>query len=325
MVRSVSLLCLMLLAGASLMPLAARAAVVDGLYQGDVAAEGSDVASGATAAEALRQVIVRLTGRQSAATDPALAALYGQAARFVTTVRATAAGRVLVDFDPAVLQEALVRAGQKLWSGERPTTLVVLVNARAGGNKGTTDDLRRMVATTAQRRGLPVLFSSPLASDSGLYADLSQGQASAALEWAHRSGAEAVLVGLVADGGMHWYWSGPAGDGATVASAPEAVEALADRYGSVFATAVVAPTGFKVEVRGVGDLASAVHLQTALQSLPQMRSVRIEALPDANSLRLRLQFDGDAATLARAAVAVAAAGVRVLPSDTSELRWELGP
>jgi len=301
----------------------AQGVVVEGLYQGEVGLEAGEAGSGATAAEALRQVVVRVTGRRAAASDPALSGLFGQASRFVKTVRTTAAGQVLVDFDPPTLSEALTRAGQKLWSADRPATLVVLLSVRPG-TKGPGEDLRRALATAAQRRGVPLLFAPPLAAESSLYGELLPGRASAALDLARRSGAEGVLVGVLTEAATHWSWSGPAGDGVYEGGAAEAVDSLADRYGSQWAASGGSTSGYLVEVRGLGDLAALVRLQTVLQVLPQMHSVRLEAIvPESNTVRFRIQFEGDAEVLSRAAVT--SAGVGVLPTVAGVVRWEVRP
>ncbi len=60
-------------------PATVLGAVVEGLYEGTGAGDATDAGRAAAAADALRQVVVRLTGRREAATDPALAALVRQA------------------------------------------------------------------------------------------------------------------------------------------------------------------------------------------------------------------------------------------------------
>jgi hypothetical protein len=106
--------------------------------------------------------------------------------------------------------------------------------------------------------------------------------------------------------------------------AAEAVDSLADRYGSQWAASGGSTSGYLVEVRGLGDLAALVRLQTVLQALPQMHSVRLEAIvPESNTVRFRIQFEGDAEVLSRAAVT--SAGVGVLPTVAGVVRWEVRP
>ena len=287
-------------------PGAARGAAVEGLYEGTGAGDATDAGRAAAASAALRQVVVRLTGRRSAATDPALAAVYADARRFARTFRSAAGNQFVVAFDPEPLEAALLQAGQRLWSAERPLTLVLLVSERPGAPRslggGAEPELRRSVIAAAQLRGLP------LAWPSGLPASLEQARLDDALggrleplrDLARQYGADAVLLGRVTAAATAWSWSGPAGEGSATGAADEGVQALADRLGAQFASSGARAGQIDAVVRGVRDLAGYALASGGLAALANVRSVFLEEA-SGESLRFRLAFDGEPDALRRAA------------------------
>jgi hypothetical protein len=294
-----------LLAGllAAGLPGAAHGVAVEGLYEGTGAGDATDGGRAAAATEALRQVVVRLTGRRAAATDPGLVALYADAPRLARTFRPSA-GNQVVAFDPEALEARLLQAGQRLWSRERPLTLVLLVNARPGAPRalGAEPEVRRAVMSAAQLRGLPLLWPTglppsiePLRADDAL-----AGRLEPLRDLARQYGADAVLVGRVAPGATSWVWAGPAGEGSANGGGDEGVQALADRFGAQFATAGVRAGQIDAVVRGVRDLAGYALAGNALAALANVRAVSLEEV-SGESLHFRVAFDGDADALRRAA------------------------
>ena len=83
------------------------AQVVPSLYGAVV----SDTDGQQAAQDAMRQVLVRLTGERDAAGDPALAGLVTDARRYVQLQRSTTAGATQVLFDAGALRDALSAAG----------------------------------------------------------------------------------------------------------------------------------------------------------------------------------------------------------------------
>ncbi len=295
-----------------------RAAVVEGLYEAVAAGEASDAGRAAAATEALRQVVVRLTGRRAAATDPSLAALYADARRFARTFRSAGGNQMAVAFDADALDAALLQAGQRLWSRERPLTLVVLVSARAATARAlataSEPDVRRAVTAAAQLRGLPLAWPTglPPALEQARAEDALAGRLEPLRDLARQFGADAVLLGRVGAAGIAWSWSGPAGDGSASGGGEEGVQALADRFGVQFASA--GPHGGQVDavVRNVRDLAGYAAASSALAGLPGVRSVVLEEA-SGEALRFRVAFDGDAETLRR----VARDSGRLAPDDAA--------
>ncbi|MBS0373363.1 MAG: DUF2066 domain-containing protein [Proteobacteria bacterium] len=287
-------------------PLPAPATTVDGLYEGIGAGDATEAGRAGAAADALRQVVVRVTGRRSAASDPALAALFVDAARYARTFRSAGGNQVSVAFDAEAVEARLVQAGQRLWSSERPLTLVVLVNLRPGAPRslsaGGDADVRRVVTATAQQRGLPILWPTgmPPALDQARADDAIAGRIEPMRDLARQYGADAVLLGRISTGTILWSWSGPAGEGGAPGAADEGVQALADRFGAQFATAGSRSGQIDAVVRGVRDLGGYAAAGNALAALPNVRALMLEEA-SGEALRFRVSFEGDAEALRRAA------------------------
>jgi hypothetical protein len=293
----------LLLAG---LPGIATAVAVDGLYEGTGTGDATDSGRAAAATDALRQVVVRLTGRRAAATDPALAPLYADARRMARTFRSAPGNQIVVAFDAEALEASLLQAGQRLWSRERPLTLVLLVSAKPGaprsfGGAGEAE-LRRAVATAGQLRGLPLLWPTglPASVEQVRVDDALAGRLEPLKELARQYGADALLVGRVTPAATSWAWTGPAGEGGVTGPGDEGVQALADRFGAQFASA--GPRGGRIDavVRGVHDLAGYALASNALAALANVHSVVLEEV-SGDALHYRVSFDGDADALRRAA------------------------
>ena len=283
----------------------AAGAVVEGLYDGTAAGSATEAGRAAAATDALRQVIVRLTGRRAAATDPALAALYADAPRLARTFRSIAGNQLVVSFDPEALEQALLQAGQRLWSRERPLTLILIVSTRPGAahtlSGAAEPDVRRAAAAAAQLRGLPLVWPTglPSGTEQARFDDAIAGRLDPLKDLARQYGADALLLARVAPGTVTWNWSGPAGEGGTSGAADEGVQALADRFGAQYATAGARAGQIDAVVRGVKDLAGYAQASSALAGVANVRSVVLEEV-SGDALRFRIGFEGDPDTLRRA-------------------------
>ena len=300
-------------------PRPALAAVsVAGLYEAVVAGEGGESGRAAAAVDALRLVVVRLTGQRAAAAEPALAAVYADARRYVQTFRTVPGGQVAVGFDGAAIEAALLGAGLRLWSRDRPLTLVVVVGDHAGGSRSlagsVAPELRQELERTAQLRGLPIVWAGNLepALEETAIADGLAGRLEPLRELAKRYAADGVLLGRATAAGMAWSWLGPAGSGSAVGAAGEAVHALADRYGAQFAVAAASRGRLLVAVAGVKDLAGYAAALAALAAIANVESVDLEEVAG-ERLRLRVAFGGEPDALRQA---VAHSG-RLLPDDAA--------
>jgi len=288
---------------AALAATAASAVAVPGLYEATVSGEAADASK--SAEEALRLVAVKLTGRRSAATDPGLGGLYGDARRYVQTLRSAGAGQVTVSFDPAALDAALVQAGQPLWSRERPATLVLLESERAGGTPllaAPDASQRRVMEQAAGERGLPLVWPPAgmlEVSSAALQVPGAQRDA-ALLDVAHRYRAEAVLLGRMSGSEIVWSALGPGAGAVLGGDASQVVHELADHYAQTLATSATAGvTKSLVIVSGITDLKTYAATLAYLGALSDVRSVEVDEA-SANTVRYLVDFRGDSAALERA-------------------------
>src|SRR5215470_11691429 len=170
--------------------------------------------SPASLQDAMREVLVRATGRRESATDPALANLISDAQNYVKGYSPSARGQQVV-FDGAALERAIVAAGRSVWDRNRPFTLLVLYPPPA---RSVEDTVRAELEQTAIARGLPVTLV-PLSPVDSAGNNLSR---EALMQMAQRYGGDAVLVGRgdagSANGQLQWTlhtnfssesWSGP--------------------------------------------------------------------------------------------------------------------
>src|SRR5262245_9836706 len=105
-------------------PANADAATVAHLYEATVPlADRSEAGQTAALQEAMRQVLVRVTGQRSAGYEPALTALIDDARRYVQQFRVVGSNQFFVGFDGARLERSIAATGQPVWGSERPATL----------------------------------------------------------------------------------------------------------------------------------------------------------------------------------------------------------
>jgi uncharacterized protein len=321
--------CVLLVALLALSAPLAPAATVVGLYEGTVPGDASETGRAAAADAALRQVVVRVTGRRGAASDAALASLYAAAQRYVQTFRPAAGGLVTVGFDADAVDAALVQAGQPLWGRNRPATLVVLVLESPGLPPtlvgGADADEKRAADRAAQLRGVPLAW--PGAVDAAVAGQLIEAataqRGEALLELATRYDASGVLAGRSAGAGVQWSWYLPVGQGRVAGTAEDGVHAVADRYaaaltsgqGGAIALLPVVVTG----TRGPADLAA---VAAALEGIPNVRGVQLERA-SGSTVTFRVNFRGDLDALRRAV----AAGGRLVPEEgePGTIRFALQP
>jgi uncharacterized protein len=266
--------------------------------------------AGQTAAfqAAFRIVLVRVTGRQAAQDDPALAPLVSNARRYVQQFRAAADNQLWVAFDGGAIERWLVQNGQPVWGRERPTT-VALVAVQTGAQSGTvitatdTSDLKQAIDAQAAYRGLPLQW--PTASDVQKYRldypTIANTPAAALGEIGRRMGGDGVLVGRAACCGSNANvrWTHLFQDRSSEYSGTlEGVERSADLYAGMFAASGNL-AAVDIEVTGVRDLRDYASVQTYLESLTFISHVSVESLT-ADTVRFRLATRGGGDSLQRA-------------------------
>jgi len=297
---------LLLGVGAQLSP--ARAAVVSDLYQAAVpAADRSEAGLSAAFESALRQVLVKVTGRRSAAQDSAFAPLLSNARRYMQQYRAGTGNQIWVAFDGPALERWLAQNGQPSWGKDRPVTLmwVGVADRKGGGSVLTREDsseLKRSLDQQAASRGIALLW--PNAADvqrlGVTYDSLAQGPASALVDSGKRMGASGVLIGRAADArpgaSTRWVFLFQ-GRSAEYSGADDGVNRVADTYASLYA-ATGTSVPIDLDVTGVANLQTYAAVQTYLESLTQLSHIGVTGF-DADTLHLRVVARGGLEPLQR--------------------------
>ena len=103
--------------------------------------------------DAMREALVRATGRRESAVDPVFASLIASASNYVKAYGSGPHGESQVVFDGVAVERAIAAAGRSVWSGDRPFTLVVLSPQPP---RATEDAARGNLEQIATERGLPI-------------------------------------------------------------------------------------------------------------------------------------------------------------------------
>jgi hypothetical protein len=170
--------------------------------------------------EALDRVLIRVTGSADPGQLEGLAEVFPNPARYVLRYRPGPDNTLQVSFDGAAIEKILRQTQHTIWSADRPETLVWLAVDWGQGEReiigaDTEEDpaavsrsidrdrqLRERVISTAEYRGVPVLFplldSEDLSSIS--FSDIWGGFDQRLLDASQRYGTSSVLVGRVRAG-----------------------------------------------------------------------------------------------------------------------------
>jgi hypothetical protein len=259
---------------------------------------------------AMRMVLVRVTGRRTAAEDPTFAPLVNEARRFVQQYRATPDQTLWVAFDAGAIERWLAQNGEPLWGRERPTTFVWLIE-QTGPQSGTvvsqgdTSELKSLLDAAAAERGIALLWpgAADLQNNHLDYATASTALPGSLTALGHRLGGDGVLIGRASGptGGASVRWTHVFQDRSNEFSGTlDGVERAADTYAELFATnGSFAPVD--IEVSGVDDVQQYAAIQSYLESLTSVSLSSVEAL-SADTIRFRLSSRGGAEPLHRALV-----------------------
>lgn len=288
--------------------LTAVAARVDDLYATAVpVADDSASATAAAFRDALKSVLVRVTGRAASGEDAALLGGLGDPATLIQQYRHDGMGQLWVRFDGAALRRTLEAAGVPAWGENRPLTVVWLAYDRgagerdvlaAEGNDAPATDLRRTVLAAAGDRAVPVVL--PLRDSEELaavtWADVWGGVSEPLLRASQRYRADAILLGrarLYPPGTDDVRWTLLLGEErqewrGTVADGPRG---LAERLAERFATAPGAAGGsLRIAVAGVGSMDQYGALLAHLRGLDSVDAIDVAAASgDTLLLDLRLR------------------------------------
>ena len=227
----------------------------------------------ATVQDAMREVLVRATGRRESANDPAFASLVSGAAQYLKGSTPDPRGGTQLIFDGAAIERAIAGLGRSVWSEQRPFTLIVLYPPLA---RTAEEAARAELERAAALRGLPVALVplSPLDASGN---ELGQ---TAMMQLGQKYGGDAVLVGRSdqASPSAQWAWtlftpftteswSGPLAAG---------IDGAVDRFvapqeGSLAQTEAAA----QVQIDGVERLDDYASVQRLLESVPGVRKVDV--------------------------------------------------
>lgn len=250
------------------LPVAGWAARAVRVYEVDVSGQSTGALQ-----DAMRQALVRATGRRESATDPALASLIEEAPKYVKSYSPGARGETQVIFDRVAVERSIAAAGRSVWDPERPFTLVVLSPAPA---RADSDPAREALEQAAASRGL-LISVIPLPTVDANGNELGR---DGLLASARRYGGDEVLVGRsdtgASSGQWQWTlytsfssesWSGPltAGiDGTVDLLAPPQNASLAQTEAKVL-----------IEIDGVTSLTDYANVQRMLEAVPGVRGANV--------------------------------------------------
>ena len=262
-----SLACLTLLL-CGILPFSAWAARAVRVYEVDVSGQSTTALQ-----DAMRQALVRATGRRESANDPALASLIEDAPKYVKSYAPGPRGETQVLFDRVAVERSIAAAGRSVWDPERPFTLVVLYPppGRAEG-----DAARATLEAAAASRGL-LISVIPLSIVDANGTEMGR---DALLTTAQRYGGDEVLVGRSDAGApvgqyqwtLYTHFSSQSWSGQLASGIDGTVDLLAPPQG-----ASLAQTEAKVlvDVNGVATLTDYANVQRILESVPGVRGANI--------------------------------------------------
>ena len=288
-------------------PAAHAAQLATSLYGAVAAASDGQLA----AQDAMRQVLVRLTGERDAASDPALAGVISDARRYVQLERSTTAGATQVLFQADALRDAITAAGRSVWGPDRPLVWVLLPPQ----DEAAAQSLRTRLTVAAQARGLPILIAADAAGADG------------PLAAARRAGAAAALTAVAAPGdiaSLQWALAAPTTDGRWTGGPELAIDEATDalvRAGRELDLAAVAD--YSCRIAGVADLAGFANVVRALRAAPEVSRIEVREV-DADSLLLQLKVRGNESELVRT---LASDRLRATATGASalEFRYQASP
>lgn len=316
--------------------LAGQIAIVDAarvadLYTAEVPAAGSTTGGlSRSFDDALRTVLVKVTGRRSVVEDSVVMGQFAAAEPYVQQYRTNPDGTVWVLFDRVAVRRALDGIGQPVWGEERPATLVWLVldygtgrrdilgaeqdvNAKRGlfeaqrpvGDPERQMAVRDILQFTALERGLPLVLPIVDSEELGVVsiADVWGGFTESLTDVSRRYGVDAILVGRARVRSVETArvrWTLMRGgeridwDGG-IADGPDRI---ADYFAGRLATSSSASDRMELRVDGVDSLDDYGRLSRYLSSLDVIEDYSVDRVSD-QTIVFSLIVRGDADRLMR--------------------------
>lgn len=272
---------------------------------------------------AVGEVLVRVTGVESAARSEDLMALFPNPARYVLRFRPGENDSLVVSLDGPAMERVLRQAGEPVWGSDRPLTLVWLAVDWGGGEREIVAAdapeptlaatrsidrnrlLRERVQAVAKRRGIPVLFPLLDAEDleSLSFSDIWGGFDDAVIAASRRYGTTSVLVGRIrAKELLRDRWTFYFGDQERQwTGSPEmSVNELADVIASQFAYRGDASVEtVALSISGIDTVFAYGTVQRFLQNLSVIDSYRLDTA-SGNEILFQVRVQGGRDRLAAA-------------------------
>jgi hypothetical protein len=313
----------LLLAACAALPAVAWAARPVPVFEVDVAGQ-----SPPDLQQAMRDALVRATGRRESATDPVFGGLIADAPKYVQGYDRGPQGELQVIFNAAAVDKVIAALDRSTWDPNRPFTLIVIYPPPDQADQGAD---QAGLEQAAEQRGLPIsVVPLPVADSSGnLLAR------EALLEMAHRYGAEQLLVGRppapaaaspaaapvgagpptnaaapapatppVTEAGSadEWQWTlytdftSQSWSGPLTVGIEDTVDLLAPPAG---AAAASVPGETEVEIEGVSNLADYANIEQMLGAVPGVSEADVRQV-DGDSVVFDLTVRGGGAAIDRA-------------------------
>lgn len=324
----VLVLIIMLLFGA----LPGEAAEVTGLYRAEVPVASQDAASRNRAiGEAFQQVLIKVTGREAVAEQPALQEKIQDASAYVQQYRYRIAPtpmnapptaevqRLLqVQFDPQAVNRLLTEQKLPIWGVTRPLILIWLGIEENGKHHmvmpGQEPQLTAAIEKTADARGLPILMPLlDLEDQSRLQAeDLWGKSVKPVREASQRYEPDLILVGTFRHASdPYWHgnwtlltpqgfedWKSKGMDEQQVADQGirELAERLAAHYAPVHTEEGLQP--LRLRITGIRQLSDYERIERFLRNLDSVAQVEL-LFAEPESVVFSLQVHGGQASLER--------------------------
>ncbi len=285
----------------------AFAVTVPDLYEASVPVTSS---RDAAFIEALRSVVIRVSGRADAAAR--LGGALNNPRQYAQRFGFTADNVLQVAFDDVSVDRLLTEAGLPVWGRERPATLVLLNVTTASGSSYWIDSSassaeRETIARAARLRGVPIVWPDMTTQDrTQINADVAAtaGDSAALLQTAARYNANAALLGTARSdgaGGLSVRWTLASVDGTASASGSldSGVNLAADTFARVYSASGTTIDNLTVEVSGIDTLGAYATTLSYLEGLTLVRGVSVDQVLG-DTLKFRVAVRGDAQALRRA-------------------------
>lgn len=318
--RVAGLGCLLLLV-ARLATVPALAVEMESLYTAEIELDRTAANAQELAYEdALKAVLVRITGDATAAENEDLLGLFPDPTRYVLQILRGEDDTLIVTLDGPAIEALLRRANQPVWDNDRPETLIWIAIDRGLGDReivaaieeegirtplDRNRDLRDRVLGVAERRGIPLRFPLVDAEDleSVSFSDIWGGFDRALIEASRRYGATSILVGRIRSEDLmrnRWtYYFGNQQQAWT--GGPEtAVNLLADTLAERFAFAGNAPAErITLTISGIDSISAFGSVQKLLGDLSVVDNFSVDTVAG-SQIRYAVNVQGGIERLATA-------------------------